>query len=109
MKSNLSVGRQLRLLSLPILTGPLDTYRGYGHILDKEGDQMRQELSVSIEGMHCGACVRRVTNALQSVVGVQTDSVEIGSARMTFDPAQATPESILAAVNGIGFHAHLDQ
>lgn len=70
---------------------------------------MREELSVSIEGMHCGACVRRVTNALQTVAGVQLDSVDVGSARMTFDPAQASVENILSAINGIGFQAHLDQ
>lgn len=69
---------------------------------------MREELRLSIEGMHCGACVRRVTNALQSVAGLQLDSVDIGSAHMTFDPAQATGENILSAVNGAGFHAHLD-
>lgn len=70
---------------------------------------MREELKVSIEGMHCGACVRRVTNALQSLAGVQLDSVDVGSARMTFDPAQAPVENILSAINGIGFQAHLDQ
>ncbi|MEO6816358.1 MAG: heavy-metal-associated domain-containing protein [Edaphobacter sp.] len=70
---------------------------------------MRKELRLSVEGMHCGACVRRVTNALQGVDGVQLDSVDIGSAQMTFDPAQATLENVISAVNDIGFHAHLDQ
>lgn len=70
---------------------------------------MREELRLSIEGMHCGACVRRVTNALQSVASLQLNSVDVGSARITFDTTQATPENILSAVNGIGFHAHLDQ
>jgi copper chaperone CopZ len=59
--------------------------------------------------MHCDACVRRVTNALQTIAGVELDSVEVGSARMTFDPAQATGEQIMSAVNGIGFNAHLDR
>jgi hypothetical protein len=33
---------------------------------------MQDTLELSIEGMHCGACVRRVTNALQTVPGVQS-------------------------------------
>ena len=70
---------------------------------------MKEPLRLSIDGMHCGACVRRVTDALQSVAGLQLDSVEVGSARMTFDPAKASAENIIAAVDGIGFHSHIDK
>ncbi|WP_371715223.1 heavy-metal-associated domain-containing protein [Granulicella sp. L56] len=59
--------------------------------------------------MHCAACVRRVTDALQRVVGLQLDSVEVGSAKMAFNPAETTADNIAAVVNGIGFHAHIDQ
>ena len=57
--------------------------------------------------MHCEGCVRRVTAALQGVKGVEVGSVEVGSARTTFDPNQASAEEIAAAVNGIGFSAHV--
>jgi copper chaperone len=70
---------------------------------------MQDTLSLSIEGMHCGACVRRVTNALQAVPGVQVNSVEVGSAKLEFNPATTTPETIAAAVNGIGFTAKVAQ
>jgi copper chaperone len=66
---------------------------------------MQDTLNLSIEGMHCGACVRRVTNALQTVPGVRINSVEVGSAKLAFNPEAATPEEIAAAVNGIGFTA----
>jgi copper chaperone len=66
---------------------------------------MQDTLNLSIEGMHCGACVRRVTNALQAVTGVQINSVEVGSAKLAFSPEATTPEEIAAAVNGIGFTA----
>ena len=59
----------------------------------------------AVEGMHCGACVRRVTNALQTVPGIQINSVEVGSAKLAFNPDATTPEEITAAVNGIGFTA----
>jgi copper chaperone len=70
---------------------------------------MQDTLSLSIEGMHCGAWVRRVTNALQAVPGVQVNSVEVGSAKLEFNPATTTPETIAAAVNGIGFTAKVAQ
>jgi copper chaperone len=70
---------------------------------------MQNVLTLSIEGMHCEACIRRVTAALQGVKGVEVDSVEVGSARTTFDPNQASAEEIAAAVNGIGFSARVEK
>lgn len=69
---------------------------------------MRNALTLSIEGMHCGGCVRRVSTALQGVAGVEIDSVEVGSAQMTFEPNQASAEAIAAAVDSIGFSARVD-
>lgn len=68
---------------------------------------MESPLRLSIDGMHCGACVRRVTDTLQKTAGVELGSVEVGSAQMSFDPNQTTPEDIIAAVSSIGFQAHL--
>jgi copper chaperone CopZ len=66
---------------------------------------MKNTLTLSIEGMHCGACVRRVTNALQNVAGVEVGSVEVGSAKLAFNPEETTADQIAAAVNRIGFQA----
>ncbi len=66
---------------------------------------MQDKLTLSIEGMHCGACVRRVTTALEGVKGVELGSVEIGSAKLKFDPDQASAKEIAAAVDRIGFTA----
>ncbi len=68
-----------------------------------------ETLKLSIEGMHCEGCVRRVTAALQGVKGLQLDSVKVGSAQLTFHPEQAGPEEIAAAVNRIGFTARVAQ
>ena len=70
---------------------------------------MQDTLKLSIEGMHCGACVRRVTTALQAVPGVQVGAVEVGSAKLAFDPEEATAQEIAAVVNGIGFPARIEQ
>ncbi|HWZ52585.1 MAG TPA: heavy-metal-associated domain-containing protein [Granulicella sp.] len=70
---------------------------------------MQDTLQLSIEGMHCGACVRRVTTALAGVAGVEVGSVEVGSAKLAFDPAKASAQEIVTAVTGIGFAARIAQ
>ena len=70
---------------------------------------MPDDLRLSIEGMHCEACVRRVRNALDGVNGVRVDSVQVGSAKVEFDPAAATPDEITAAVDRIGFKAQVER
>lgn len=67
---------------------------------------MENKLNLSIEGMHCAACVRRVTNALTGLEGVHVESVEVGSAKVAFDKARVSPDQVVAAVDGIGFTAH---
>ena len=70
---------------------------------------METKVRLTIDGMHCDACVRRVTKALQGVEGVRVDSIEVGSAKVAFDPEAVAPEKITSAVNGIGFKAHIDR
>lgn len=67
-----------------------------------------KNLKLAIEGMHCGGCVNRVAMALKKTPGVEVRSVEVGSAEVSFDEAQARPETIAAAVNQIGFVARIE-
>ena len=69
---------------------------------------MNNTLNLAIEGMHCGACVRRVTSALQGVDGVQVSSIEIGLAKITFDDQKASAKEISAAVDRIGFTTRVE-
>ena len=69
---------------------------------------MATDLNLSIEGMHCDACVRRVTNALAAVKGVRLESVKVGAATVEFDPTAATTDEVVAAVDRIGFKAHIN-
>ncbi len=66
---------------------------------------MRQQLSLTIEGMHCDGCVRRVTAALEKVPGAKVEKVEVGAARVSFDTEKANKEAVIDAVNRIGFKA----
>jgi len=70
---------------------------------------MENTLSLAIEGMHCGACVRRVTSALQSVKGVAVNSVAVGSAQVAFDATEITVQDITAALDRNGFPARARQ
>lgn len=75
----------------------------------REKKAMQNALKLSIEGMHCGGCVRRVTTALEGIKGVELGSVEVGSAQLTFQSELASSEEIASAVNRIGFTARLER
>jgi copper chaperone len=70
---------------------------------------MENTLELSIDGMHCGACVRRVNNSLAGLEGVQIGSVAVGSAAITFDPAAMSPDKIIEAVENAGFTVRKEQ
>jgi copper chaperone CopZ len=63
-----------------------------------------KELTLRIENMHCGACARRVTQALENVRGVTVDEVRIGAARVhASDDLSET--SIVSAIAKAGYPA----
>ena len=73
--------------------------------VERKRKTMSQSLKLAIEGMHCGGCVTRVTNALKKVDGVDVKQVEVGSAQVDFDESKTQPSAIVDAVNKIGFTA----
>jgi copper chaperone CopZ len=62
-----------------------------------------ERVSLTIEGMSCGHCVRAVDRALRGVPGVQVEEVAVGSAVVAYDPAVAKPEQIEAAIAEEGY------
>ncbi len=60
--------------------------------------------TLSITGMSCGHCVRAVTAALESVVGVESVAVdlELGRARIE---GRVEPDALIAAVVAEGYGA----
>lgn len=69
---------------------------------------MENLVKLSIEGMHCDGCVRRVTNALTAIEGARVESVQVGSATVAIDLARTSREQIAAAVDRIGFTAQIE-
>jgi copper chaperone CopZ len=66
------------------------------------------EFTLRIDGMHCGSCVRRVTQALTAVEGVTINEVSLGAARLTSAQAPASADLAVAALAKAGYTAHLE-
>jgi copper chaperone len=62
-----------------------------------------QNLTFAIDGMHCGACVKRVRAALEKVPGVKVGEVEIGKATVLVDGT--TSAAVIAALEKAGYPA----
>ena len=56
---------------------------------------------LEIDGMHCDACVRRVTQALGAVRGTRVHAVEVGKAMVMAEPT-SEPE-LRRAITDAGF------
>jgi len=66
------------------------------------------EFSLKIDGMHCGSCLRRVTQALGSVEGLTVNEVTVGAAKLSSALESAPVEAAVAALGKIGFAAKLE-
>jgi Cu+-exporting ATPase len=62
---------------------------------------------IPIEGMSCSACAARVKKALTSIDGVADVEVNLAdrNARVRFAPSKLSPDRLVSAVNGLGYHA----
>ncbi len=66
------------------------------------------EFTLRIENMHCGSCVRRVSQALASISGLVVKEVRIGGARLGFSNGPAPVEQALNALAKAGYPAQLE-
>lgn len=69
---------------------------------------MSDVVNLKIDGMHCGACVRRVQAALAKVDGVAVRNVTVGAAQIVVEGQKTRVEDALEAVNKIGFSARAE-
>ena len=70
------------------------------------------EFKLKIDGMHCGSCVRRVSQALAATPGVVVNEDSVGAATLasTQEPAPGDDAIALAiaAIAKAGYTAHLE-
>ena len=69
-----------------------------------------ERLELPIEGMTCASCAARIERKLNKLDGV-TASVNYATekAAVEYDPAQVSPESLVEAVEQVGYSAHLPE
>jgi copper chaperone CopZ len=66
------------------------------------------EFSLRIENMHCGSCVRRVSQTLASTNGLHIEEVRVGAARLTSTQDPAPIDAAVEALAKAGYPAHLE-
>jgi copper chaperone len=60
-------------------------------------------LTIAIDGMTCGHCLRTVDGALRSLPGVSVEHLKVGSATVTFDETVIDQERIAQAIEDAGY------
>jgi copper chaperone len=66
------------------------------------------EFILRIENMHCGSCVRRVSQALASTRGVEVKEVRVGAARLSSAADPAAVDRAVAALAKAGYPSQLE-
>lgn len=61
-----------------------------------------REVTLRIGNMHCDACVRRVSQALGNVNGVQVGEVRVGAARVQA-PEEMPDETLVGVLEKVGY------
>ena len=105
--------RLLDQLHVPLAASPVDIggggiYDSVAAYLTGKAERFRrksimEKLTARVSGMSCGHCAGAVTRALTSVGGVDIEKVEVGSAKVSYDPAVTSPAAINKAIEDAGF------
>ena len=66
------------------------------------------EVNLRIDGMHCGTCLRRVTQSLQAVPCAQVAEVRLGAARVGVSE-EAGIDRLIAGLGKAGFFAQVEK
>lgn len=64
-------------------------------------------MTLAVEDMHCGGCLRSVERAALRVPGVATARASLAAKRLmaTYDPAETCEADVIAALDRVGFEA----
>ena len=69
------------------------------------------EVVLRVDGMHCGSCIRRVTQAIGSAGPFEVEEVRLGAARFhaSGEPSEMdAADTAIAALAKAGFIARVD-
>ena len=62
-----------------------------------------ERITLAIDGMSCGHCVKSVEQALAALDGVAVEQVAIGAATVQYDPAATSVDRLKDAVEDEGY------
>ena len=62
-----------------------------------------KEITINIEGMSCQHCVMRAKKAIEGLTGIASLTVEVGSAKVTFDETKIQQADIENAIVKAGY------
>jgi copper chaperone CopZ len=77
-------------------------------IIELERENTMSEFTLRIENMHCGSCIRRVSQALAATDGLEVKEVRVGAARVNSSKNPAPVEQAVAALEKAGYPARLE-
>ena len=63
------------------------------------------EFTLRIDNMHCGSCIRRVTQTINALPETHAEEVRVGSARIQ---TAAAPDQIQQALTAAGYPAFIE-
>lgn len=63
-------------------------------------------ITLNVEGMHCGGCVKSIERVLTELDGVQSADVQLeGKATITFDENRVNVAQLIEVIENAGFDA----
>ncbi len=72
-----------------------------------QADETATTLKLTVSGMKCGACSKKVTTALEGVEGVTAAAVDHvnGTAEVVFETGATSTDALVAVVADLGYQA----
>lgn len=64
-----------------------------------------ERITLKVDGMSCGHCVKAVEKALAGVEGAVAEQVQVGQAVVAFDTAKTSVGALIDAVQDAGYDA----
>ncbi|MFQ5839514.1 MAG: heavy metal translocating P-type ATPase [Candidatus Methylomirabilales bacterium] len=68
-------------------------------------------IDIPIQGMHCASCASQIEQGLRQVAGVSVAQVNFGAERamVTYDPKEASPETLVRTIRDLGYEAPTEE
>lgn len=84
---------------------------GAAEPIDAANAETPQTIALEVDGMQNVGCALQVRHTLEGLEGVAGATVDLGtgSARVEYDPERVGPETMVEAVNAVGYRASLSE